>query len=762
MRGALVLGCAVAALVAALTVLGLWQLRAGLPDISSLADYRPPQASWVYSDDGERVGEFFVERRRVVAIEAIPKVVVHAFLAAEDAEFYQHQGLDYLGILRAALKNLRPGAHLQGASTITQQTVKTLVVGAERTYLRKLREALLALRLEQVLKKDEILHLYLNQIYFGSGCYGVETASLRYFGKSVRQLGAGEAAFLAAIPKNPSRYTPLADLEEATLRARWILQQMQAHGWTEVDSLAAPSPANIVPGVGNHYIEETRRRAVDLLGNDALLTGGYTLYLGMHAGMQRAADAATQVGIEELARRHGYPGARLRVEVDRFEEVLRALQEQHAPSTAPWDLSALTAEALQARPPDVSGLRRGVDSRVEGIVTSVGQRTAEVDVGTRKVSLSLAHLQWARSFAPVGPVRTPGNMHAILHKGDVVRVDLDTGTLVPRPLVQVALVAIDPTSGYVRAMVGGYDLESKGLIRASQSRRQPGSAFKPLLYAAALQARAITPVTECADAPVVIHDPWTHEAWKPENHDGAYDGNMPYRQALARSKNTCSVKLIEKLTPQPVLDLARAVGIAGPLPDNLTLALGTGEVTPLELAGAYAALANAGVFVPPTFVRKIVDAAGSVVFEARPEARPVLDSAAAYVTVDMMRTVVEVGTGRGAQALERPVAAKTGTSQDARDAWFSGFTPDLVATVWVGFDDNQPLGPVSGASAALPIWLEFMQRALAGRPIATFARPEGVEAQMQPDGREEVFVPGTVPRPHEEALGSPFLVDPGL
>lgn len=789
-------------------------LKSDLPTIHTLEDYKPHQSTRVYSDDGHLIGRLFRERRTVVPYEAIPEHAVRAFLAAEDAGFFEHEGLDYLGILRAAIKNLRPGAHLQGASTITQQIVKTMVVGAERSYARKLKEAILSRELEQRLSKEEILHIYLNQIYFGAGAYGVEEAARTYFDKSVRDVDLGEAAYLAAIPKHPNHYTLIVDPSAAKQRQRYVLQQMLANGWAEANAvekaLGAPTPAPPPgpPYLGSapHYLEQVRRLLVDTYGEDATNERGFTVYTGANAALQQAAHQYLRLGLEEVTKKHGFPGARARIEVDRLDRFSKALHARldeeveklrvYGPADANnnsrvlWDLSALQPEHLTSEQETVAALKTAPlreEQRVVGLLEHIDsvQDLVFVDLGCCIGRIDFETMQWARRYTPDTWTPPPRDPSDVVHRGDLLLVQVQELAeplpsragrpvvpveLVPEPKVQGALVAIDPHNRLVRALVGGYSMATGGFNRATQARRQPGSAFKPILYATAIAEQVITPASTCADTPIVIRDPWTGEAWKPENYeDGKYDGIITYRTALTRSKNTCSVKLIEKVGPEKVVEMAAALGIASELPQNLTLALGTGDLSPLELANAYATFASGGFMADAIFIRKVVDRDGTVLEENLAEPELVLQPAVAYVVTSMMQSVVEAGTAVRAQVLDRPLAGKTGTSDKSRDVWFSGFSPGLVATVWVGFDDNAPLGPVTGSSGALPTWIRFMGYALAGEPRQDFPAPPDV-VFVNVDGDtgqptsgvgsiEEVFLAGTEPTEATKHLRSIFFED---
>jgi penicillin-binding protein 1A len=806
----LILCALVATFVAAAA--GVTYVRSELPVIHSLADYTPRQSTRIISQDGQRIGQFFNERRTVVRFTAIPTQVVQAFLAAEDAGFYAHEGIDWFGIVRAVLKNMRPGAHLQGASTITQQTVKTLILGPERSYTRKVREALLARQLEQMLGKDEILALYLNQIYFGNGAWGVEEAAQTYFGKGVDQLDLAEGALLAAIPKNPARYNIKSDPAAAKSRQAYVLTQMQHHGWATGDAvaaaIAAPVPvaaiASPYAAMSTYYVEHVRRLLTQKYGETRVLEGGLTVTVGLNAKQQAAAYTALRQSIEEVARRHGYTGAPVRIAADKFEAVRVALTHEFDEQVARrsglmdtaavprgyiWDLTPVTATMAQ----DTAAARRGLElqplvdyQRVRGLVVDLDtfHHVATVDLGSARATLTLAQMAWARRFSPRPITAAPRDPSEVLHIGDIISVEIlpavGRGTaaaglqvaLLPDPKQQGALVAIEPTTRWVRSLVGGYASEGGGgFNRATQALRQPGSAFKPILYGAGLQSRTITPASICPDSPIVIPDPWTGKAWRPENYeDGRYDGNITYRTALVRSKNTCSVRLIQKLGPEATIDMAHAMGIVSRMPKNLTLALGTGDNTVLELCNAYATIAAAGRFAPPQFIVSVADADGALLEDNHaPAGEQALSPEAAYVLTSMMRSVVERGTARRALVLDRPLAGKTGTSQESRNVWFSGFAPQLVATVWIGFDNNDSLGYETGASAALPAWIRFMGAALAAAPALDFPMPEHVVAvdidpatgfaSEAPNAVPEVFIEGTEPVASTQTLPSIYLED---
>jgi penicillin-binding protein 1A len=793
--------------------IGGWVLRRQLPPIFSLADYEPIQASEVFSDDGQRIGLFALERRTAVPFESLPQNVVYAFLAAEDAGFYAHEGIDWFGVGRALIKNMRPGAHLQGASTITQQTVKTLIVGPERSLWRKAREAVLARRLEQMLPKDAILTLYLNQIYFGNGAWGVEQAAQTYFAKHVRDVDLFEAALLAAIPKNPSRYTLKGDLVATKARQRYVLEQMGSHGWASpgaiAQAMARPLPPMPEPPAHKTasiaYVEHVRRELGAVYGDELLNTGGLRIYTHLNVAEQLAASQAIAQTSDEVARRHGYTGPPGRIEADAFTEVYTALQAAFAQKQAvsqshhidgtpyAWDLADIGPSPRRANAQlakEVQRVPRLAYQRLRGLVVQVPHDggPALVDLGSTLAQLPVRGLAWARPYNPVAQTPMPKRPSDVVRVGDLITVEILPDrlvaqggahapktvevALVPEPQVQGALVSMMPPYGVVRAMVGSRDPSAGGgFNRATQARRQPGSAFKPILYAAGLADGIITPASVCSDSPVVITDPMTGQLWKPENYeDGRYDGNILYRTALARSKNTCSVRLLQKVGVPALCAMAQSLGVEESLPHNLTLALGTGEVTPLHMATVMHTLANAGTWHAPQFIQRVHDRHG-VALDLPPSPTPhqALTPEATFVLTSMLRSVVESGTAKRAKVLGRPLAAKTGTSQLGRDAWLVGYAPTRAAAVWFGLDNDTPMGRETGGSAALPAWVRFMGTALAHEPVTDFSMPPGVElhridpmsggASDTAGSVVEVFVPGTAPQAGTDALPSIYLED---
>ena len=727
---------------AAAAVLVYLALARGLPDLKSLADYHPALTSVVLDRHGVPIGEFYEFRRRLLPLEQVPRPVIQAFLAAEDDAFYEHSGVDYVSILRAAWSNLR-GDRLQGASTITQQTVKQLLLSPERTYTRKIRELILARRLEQRFTKDEILFLYLNEIYFGSGAYGIAEAARTYFAKEVDALTVGEAALLAGMPKAPGRFSPYVNPERAESRRLWVVDRMLEEGFIDEAAHrdAQPPPPLAAPvsetyQAAAYFTENVRRRLVARLGNEVVLHGGLVIETTLDAGLQRAAVLALRRGLEAYDQRHGYRGPLRRADPKTLSAEVEKLREENGlapgtdPTTGPFS------------PPRL------------GVVTAIGREAAEARVAFApgvEARLALADAKWAQ----------PEKQLAV---GDVTHFRVarsESGgfaaTLQQQPEVQGALLAVDLASDDVLALVGGYDFAASELDRATQALRQPGSAFKPVVYAAAL-GHGKTPASIVWDRPVV------YENFRPENYSRKFLGALTLAEALARSVNNAAVHLMEEVGIAPVIDTARVLGIRAPLEPALGLALGASPVTLLELTRAYAVLGAGGRRVEPRIVLRVRDREGNVLLEhvpldetpGTPAAAPTAaDSAAAaageparaaattpalaegqalsatqaYLATSLLRAPIEhpAGTGHAAAALGRPLAGKTGTTNDHTDAWFVGYSPEIATGVWVGFDQNRVLGRgETGGRAALPIWLEFMRAALADRPVRDFEAPPGI------------------------------------
>ena len=736
-----------------------WYYGRDLPDVASLRQYAPPQTTRVLTRDGEVLGEVFTERRTVIPIDDIPRSIIVATLAAEDADFYQHEGLDYPGIIRALLRDLSEGRKAQGASTITQQVVKLHLLSPERTFQRKIRELILARRLEQELTKDEILHLYLNHINYGHGRYGVQEAAQYYFAKDAKDLSLAEATLIAGVPQAPARLSPRGHREAADQRQGYVLRQLTAKReayWPDIELTAIEAAGEAVvelrdgadeKGIAPELMARVRRELREILGEDAYRRGGYTVHTTLDADLQRSTRQAVQEGLRAYDAR----------------------QRRQLPLRVPRRRQRTELEAVES-------LREGraYDAEVTGADDERG--TIVLDVGGHQ---AVAHLSEAERFLPErDDGDEPLTASAAAPVGARARVTIvDLGRDGERPTArlelgpQAAAIVMDVRSRDVLALVGGYEA-GPGFDRAIQAVRQPGSTFKPLVYALGIHQRRFTPATVMIDAPAV------YDQWNPQNYETwRHEGDVRIRTALAKSINLVAVRAIEQVGPEAVVEFGHHLGIESELEPTLTLALGSSGVRPIEMVGAYATFAAGGRWAAPRFIDRIVGPDGRPVpLPDRAPARDVLTPAEAYLTTSMLQSVVADGTGRGAQRLERPVAGKTGTSNEARDAWFVGYTPRIVAGVWVGFDDRRSLGRREGGGrTALPIWVDVVGAAEEGHAADAFPRPSGVEtASIDPatgllayegmaEPMEEVFLEGTVPtetaRPPEVAAPSTFLME---
>ncbi|MBL7212408.1 MAG: PBP1A family penicillin-binding protein [Desulfobacteraceae bacterium] len=708
-----------------------------LPYIGSMKEYRPPIITEIYSDDGEVIGRFWEEKRIVVPLDGLPKHLTQAFIAAEDSRFFEHEGVDIQGIIRALMKNLAAGKIEQGGSTITQQVTKSLLLkNTEKTYRRKAREATLSIQLEKSFSKEEILFLYLNQIYLGQGAYGVEAAARTYFGKPAKDLSLAQSALLAGLPQAPARYSPVSHFDRAKARQKYALERMREEGYISDEQFqeALDAPVELDTATENtfarapYFSEQIRRYLLKKYGRDLLYRGGLKIYTTLDLGMQiKARDALTK-GLAELDKREGYRGP------------LRHLE--------PEDIYEYMSEAFDRLV--VSPPRAG--SVVEGLVLDVddGKKEVTVLLGEDLGRLPVSRMKWARRPNPKVPYynRRVKKPSSVLKRGDVILVRLlkkgspaksakGSGEVVKSrfsrevsleqtPEIQSALLCMVPETGEVKAMVGGRDFQASQFNRAIQSSRQPGSAFKPIIYAAALD-KGMSPVKVIMDAPFISEGGDDGKVWKPKNYKEKFFGPTLFRTGLIKSRNVITVKLLKEIGINYAVQYARMMGVESDLGPDLSLALGASGVSLVELTRAYAVFANGGMLVKPIFVKRIVDRGGQVIEENQPEAKRVISGETAYVMTDLLKAVIQEGTGRRIKALKRPAAGKTGTTNHLWDAWFMGYTPELVTGVWVGYDDRKAMGKgETGSRAASPIWLHFMTEVLKGRPVVDFEVPEGV------------------------------------
>jgi penicillin-binding protein 1A len=718
-----VLSLAVLAAVAALTIVGVVRYyESDLPSVEELKrGYEPPQVTRVLASDGTLLASLFTERRTVVTLAEVSDPAKLAFLAAEDARFYEHEGLNYLGMLRALWVNVRAGRTVQGGSTITQQVVKNLLLDSERTYRRKIRETILARRLEQHLSKDEIYNLYLNHIYLGHGRYGVEEAARYYFGKKAKDLDLAEATLLAGIVASPERMSPRNAPDKALARRRYVLDQMKEKGFAtdELHAASIRAPLRLSPAVDaesalSPEVVALVKRTLEAAAGPRAKKGGFVVQTTIDPGLQAAARKAVRDNLDDYQKR----------------------QKLAPPFTL--EKRRLWGPAFQGRPKAhhiYVGRVRSFDDSAGTIEIEVGEVVGQLQLD-KEERFNPKRLK-PSEFVAVGAALRVGVSEEPTGT-DPVALRLELGP-------QSALVAIDPRTRHVRALVGSYEALPGGLDRATRAMRQPGSAFKPFVYGYALKSRRLTPAS-------VLE--------LPAAGDGvATTRTIRVREALAKSDNAAAEHILGRVGAPNVVEHARALGIDSKLGADLSMALGSYELRPIEITNAYATLASGGEFAPPILVTKIVGPDGKeVTLPERPPKRRVMDESEAYLTTSLMRSVVTEGTGKRALAVGRPVVGKTGTTNRAKDGWFVGYSTDLVAAVWVGYDDALPLGwGESGGVSALPAWVQFMRGAHKGKPSTDFTRPAGVVVMkidpqsglLAPPGQEgaieEEFLAGTEP-----------------
>ena len=729
-----------------------WMLHVygrGLPDYRQLADYQPRVLTRVHAADGRLMMEYATERRIFVPVSAVPRRVIDAVLSAEDKDFYRHPGVDFISLAAAMIDNLRnviAGRRLRGASTITQQVAKNFLLSGEVTVERKIREAILAFRIERALDKDRILELYLNEIYLGLGSYGIAAAALNYFNKSLSELTLEEAAYLAALPKAPNNYHPVRRHDSAVARRNWVLRRMVDDGvitdGEADDAIARPlvvrrrEAAEVV--TASYFAEEVRRELLVRYGEERLYGEGLSVRTSLDPRLQRIADSALRDGLELYDRRHGWRGALGRI--DAGPGWRKRLQSFEAPGgvRSDWRLA---------------------------LVLAVETAGAQIGLADGRVGrLPLAGLEWARRWTRgqrLGPRVT--SAAEVVSPGDVVLVErlaepaeaagsgedeeTDSWTLRQIPDVNGAIVALDPHTGRILAMTGGWDFAVSSFNRATQARRQPGSAFKPFVYLAALEA-GYTPASVILDAPFVLDQGPGRRKWKPANYTRKFYGPSALRLGIEKSRNLMTVRLAQAIGMETVASYADRFGITEGMPEHLSMSLGAGETTLLRLSAAYGMLVNGGYRITPTLIDRIQDRNGRTVYRsdnrpctgcgnARWSGEPVpwvpgraeraADAASVYQMVSMLEGVVQRGTGRRIAALGRPLAGKTGTTNENFDAWFIGFSPDLVAGIYVGFDAPRTLGPRdTGSQVAAPVFKMFMAEALVETPPVPFRTPPGI------------------------------------
>ncbi|WP_407653758.1 penicillin-binding protein 1A [Archangium lipolyticum] len=768
------------ATAAAVAVVGVYyHFSQGLPEIPKVDQYWPPIVTEVYTDDAVLAGEFYHQRRKVVPYERIPKRLVQAFIASEDSSFFDHHGVDVLGTARAGsktiMKKLGLGGSMQGGSTLTQQTAKAVLIGAEgyekataKNLTRKIREAILARRLEEALTKEEILYLYLNNVFLGHHSYGVQSAAENYYRKDVRDLTLGEMTLIAGLPQAPSRYSPFLRPEAAKKRRSYVLRRMFDEGMISAEERkqADEEPVRVYPvedvfhEFAPFFTEQVRRDVVERYTNKVLLNEGLKIFATMDSERQRGAQEAVLDGLMSIDKRQGFRGP-----------VMQLGTEQERKAFIEKSIKVMGDEKLQE-----NKLYVGVVTRVD----PDGQG-ADVQVGPHKGLLPLLGMRWARKVNPEGyypglmltsvkRVLTVGDVLVVRHvvqkelTDDNVQFDRKLDKEIPQgvplfrleqePELQSALVSIDPHRQYLTAMVGGYDFDANEFNRAFQACRQPGSSFKPLVYSAAMEQLGWTGATIIVDSPIVEHDPESGVSWKPDNYSEEFQGDVLLRTALVNSMNIPAVKTFAAVGVKNMAAWSEKLGLTTPMNMDFSAALGSSCVYPYDLANVYATFDRYGRKKPTYFIRKVEDRFGRTLEDhtAYDDAwAPLQDRVAAgyarmfepgeqvmspetgFILTSLLRGVVQEGTGGPAQKLGKPAAGKTGTTNDSFDTWFAGYTRDLVTVTWVGYDKNEhPLGRYeTGGRASLPIWLSYMKTALAARPQAEFWPPEWLRDDMR-------------------------------
>jgi len=783
-------------LVGVAAVAGLiWHYSKDLPDYSQLQDYEPPVMTRVHAADGALLGEYSKERRLYLPIQAVPKLVINAFLAAEDKNFYEHGGIDYSGMARAAVlyaQNYGSNRRPQGASTITQQVAKNFLLTNEVSFTRKIKEALLAMRIERAYSKDKILELYLNEIYLGLGAYGVAAASLVYFDKSVNELTVAEAAYLAALPKAPAALHPVRNRDRAIERRNYVIDRLLENGWIKQadadkarkDPLTVTNRANAAHiFAGEYFAEEVRRDVFERYGEKKLYEGGLSVRTTLDPKLQVMARKTMAAGLVNFDEAQGWRGATTKLDIT-GDWGVRLADVKSLSDISPWRLAVVLETSEQSA-------RIGFQP---------GRELGGAVVKDRQTgNITLDGVKWAKPAAGPAKGKTPTMVSQVLAPGDIIYADPLIGKdgaavegqfrLRQLPEVSGAMVVMDPWTGRVLAMVGGFSFDQSQFNRATQAYRQPGSSFKPIVYSSALD-NGYTPSTVVVDAPIEIDQGQGAGVWRPENYSaGKYYGPTTLRNALRLSLNTVTVRLAQDVGMPLIGEYAKRFGVYDELPNYLSYALGAGETTVMRMVTAYSMFANGGRRVKPTLIDRIQDRYGHTIFkhDARecrgcdapggwknqPEPQlidrreQVLDSMTAYQITSMMEGVVQAGTATALKEVGKPIAGKTGTTNDEKDAWFIGFSPDIVVGIYMGYDKPRNLGRnATGGHLAAPVARDFMKLALADKPAIPFRVPAGIKlirvdsksgmrAGPGDSGRTilEAFKPGTAPPDNYSVIG---------
>ena len=750
-----------------------WSYGQNLPDFLQLSKYEPPVVSRVYASDGALLAEFATEKRIFVPIQSIPSIIKEAFLSSEDKDFFNHLGLDFKAILRASItniKNFNSGRRAIGASTITQQVAKNFLLSADYSIERKIKEAILALRIERTFSKDHIFELYLNEIYLGFNSYGVAAAALNYFNKPLSQITLAEAAYLAALPKGPNNYHPTRKRKQAIIRRNWVLSQMFENGFitenefkkTKNEELSVYASSGFDGAYAPYPVEEIRRELVQNYGQEKLYAGGLSIQSTIDPEIQTLADLSLKKGLEDLDRRQGWRGPLSKIKGD--ENIDDAL---------------IRAKDLMP------------NNYFVAAVNKVSQKRAEITTDTgQKGYIPLQNAMWARKVIDGNLGKAPSDLIKLLNVGDIIPIqkpnneDMDTSInswmLSQKPEVSGAIVVLDPHTGRILAMSGGYSYDDSEFNRATQAFRQPGSAFKPFIYLSALEKNYL-PTTLIRDAPIVIDQGPGLPKWKPSNYSNKFYGPTTLRTGIEKSRNLMTARLALELGMETIQEISQRFKIYEEMPKLLSMSLGAGETTLLKLVNAYAMILNGGKEVQPTLIDRIQDRRGNTIYlfdkrnclECQPSngwtnqlppkildnRKTVTDKASAYQMTSILKGVIDRGTGIKLKKLNLNLAGKTGTTNDNTNAWFIGFSPDIVVGVYVGYDVPRPLGKKeTGSSAAVPIFEEFFSNFSKGKPDIPFRRPDGIRIipvnvkdgtranQITQDVIQEAFKQGQLPQ----------------
>lgn len=768
----------------AMAIMGavFWFALQDLPELDALKDYRPAQSTVVYDRRGAIIGRLFDERRTVISLQKLPRYVPLAFVAAEDHDFFEHRGIDYFGLIRAIgleIKFRTVGGRRVGGSTITQQTARAMLLSSSQTYVRKIKEIVLAKRIEDALSKEQILSLYLNQIYFGNGAYGIEEAALTYFDKSAGQLNLAESAALASVPKSPNKINPFGDIERIKQRQNYVLEQMVKHKFIDQKSaqkaketqLFGPTTDKNFSNIAPYFLSSLKSDLVAELGEEVVNKGGLRVYSTLDIGMQKIAQDALEQGLRNFDKRAGYRGPKARPSAEENKQLalkLENFKKQASLQTKKniiWNLKNLNPENISK---DIKLALLQNNIIISARVTSINNKAAHalVDIGSHIVKLPLSGSSWTKA-AKISDILKPGDIIFVkLHNTE--SASTIWASLEQEPLVNGGLVALDVETGGVLAMVGGYDFQASPFNRITQSKRQPGSGIKPLLYAVALDKKVATASSIITDAPKAFYDPSIDNFWRPRNSNHKFLGDITLRHCLRASVNTCSIDLLERVGISSFLNFAKLVNMSNdqtPYPRNLTIALGSAESIPINIANAMRILPRGGKYSAYRMINSYKLSSGEEKKREISASEQVISPGSAYIITNILRDVIAGRRASFVNNLTTELAGKTGTTNDARSLWFIGYSPSVLTLVFVGYDDNKK-SDAWGIDTAYPIWKQFMDNIPQSPDKLTFDVPDDIEwryveaetgkayalADASPDMNllKEAYIIGTAPNILEE------------